>query len=653
MTQQNDDITNLSDRDLEVFARFGVCPSLLSAAHVRRVTDPEARKYGITGAGDMSGIIFPYFDLSSGHRITARLRRDHPDTNGDGKAERKYLAPFGDNRHLYFAPGSAELLSDVSVPAVIVESEKSVLALMAFAERTRSNLLPIGTGGCWGWRGKTGIEAGPNGEREELRGPLPDFELVTWLRRRAVILFDANARSNRKVQAAREALADTLAERGARVHFVDLPAVSTINGPDDFLGVRGDGELLALMGSARPYQVVPGVMASDVKPERVEWLWPGRIPLRKTTNFEGDPGEGKSTLALDIAARVTRGIEMPDGGPRIEPSGAVIVSLEDGAADTIIPRLIAAGADLSRVRIIQTITGADGFERTPTLPGDLSKIENAIRDVEALLLVLDPLVGMLSAETDSFRDQDIRRALAPINPMAERTGVAVIAIRHLNKSSNRNPKYRGGGSIGIIAGPRAAFTFAPNPDGDGTKVMAALKNNLAPEPASMKYRLVSYDLEIDGETFSTAKVEWLGESPHTARSILAEPETAEESNAILDAKSFLTKLLSGGPKAAKDVKQEAKTAGIAERTLIRARYIIGVTSNRVGGTGKDGYWEWELPNAPKDAIKDANHEELESLDQATETKDFKSTNSPKNAKNAKCMGDGILSDGILSDELEV
>jgi hypothetical protein len=215
---------SLTERDLRMFSRFGVFPALLERARVCRVTDSEAReRYGFTHAGDMAGIVFPYLDPATSNRVTARLRRDHSEIDSDGKPERKYVCPYGDNRHTYFAPAVGALLADTSVPAVIVEAEKSSLALAALAEAERRKMLVIATGGCWSWRGKTGITPGPNGEREQLKGLLPDLHRILWRERRATIIFDSNVSTNPNVAAAREALARELARRGAHVYFVNLP----------------------------------------------------------------------------------------------------------------------------------------------------------------------------------------------------------------------------------------------------------------------------------------------------------------------------------------------------------------------------------------------------------------------------------------------
>jgi hypothetical protein len=245
-----------------MFARFGVEMALLNAAWVCRVTDIEARGtwgFQCEGALDLGGIVLPYVDPRSAHRVTSRLRRDHPETDADGKPRNKYLCARGDNRHLYFPPGAGTLLDDVAAPLVFVESEKSALAITALASKSGRRFLALATGGCWGWRGKTGIETGPNGEREETRGPLPDFDLLKWGGRRAIIIFDSNSSSNPKVAAARSALVAELTRRGARVYVVNLPKEPEVNGPDDFIAVRSGEAMLQLIDDAqesRPSVVV-------------------------------------------------------------------------------------------------------------------------------------------------------------------------------------------------------------------------------------------------------------------------------------------------------------------------------------------------------------------------------------------------------------
>jgi hypothetical protein len=244
-----------------MFGRFRVGVELLARARVRRVTDEEARKLlGASHPGNLAGLFFPYLDPVSGQRVSGRLRRDHPETGADGKSDRKYVCAFGDNRHLYFPPGSGGLLSDPSVPATFVEAEKSALAVASLMQRRGHRAVVIGTGGAWGWRGKTGIEAKSDGHREEARGPLPDLDQIEWAGRKVGIAFDSNVRSNAKVQAAREALARELTMRGALVFLVDVLEELGVNGPDDYIAAHGDDAFVGLIKSARSFNPpsVPG-----------------------------------------------------------------------------------------------------------------------------------------------------------------------------------------------------------------------------------------------------------------------------------------------------------------------------------------------------------------------------------------------------------
>ncbi|MGI9050608.1 MAG: AAA family ATPase [Rubrobacteraceae bacterium] len=233
-----------------------------------------------------------------------------------------------------------------------------------------------------------------------------------------------------------------------------------------------------------------GQLLSSVEPEEVSWLWPSWLALGKLALVDGDPGLGKSAMTLDLAARVSAGKEFPDGA-ECEPGGAgvVLLSAEDGLADTIRPRLDAAGADTSKILALATVPDADGQDRLLSIPEDLPIIEKGIRRVGARLVVVDPLMAFFSGDTDSHKDQGVRRALAPLSGLAERTGAAVLVVRHLNKAAANNPLYRGGGSIGIIGAARMAFVVGKDPQDENRRVVASTKNNLAMPPRSLMFGL--------------------------------------------------------------------------------------------------------------------------------------------------------------------
>ena len=271
----------LRESDLAAFARFRVGPELLAQAQVQRVTDAEAReKYGITGNGDMAGTVFPYRDPLTGVRCTARLRRDNPEIE-DGKPKNKYLCPYGDRHHLYFPPGCAERVRDSTVPIVLVEAEKSALALTAWGERCGRKMLPVAMGGCWGWRGRIGKGANANGECVDEVGPLPDLKAISSAGRDVYVLLDTNCTSNSKVQQARAALVQFLKRQRAKAHVLDLPPVSGVNGPDDYIAVQGDDAMGLLFDAADAG--VTNMIGSDPTPK-----WPE--PL-KPEAFHGLAGE--------------------------------------------------------------------------------------------------------------------------------------------------------------------------------------------------------------------------------------------------------------------------------------------------------------------------------------------------------------------------
>ena len=317
--------------------------------------------------------------------------------------------------------------------------------------------------------------------------------------------------------------------------------------------------------------------------EQVEWLWPGYLPRGKVGMLDGDPGEGKSTTVLDLAARISTGRPMPDG-TSVVAGGVVILSAEDGLADTIRPRLEAAGADMANIIALAGVKTENG-ERLPELPIDVAMLEDAIKRVEAHLVIVDPLMAYLGSDTNAHRDQDIRRALAPLANLADRRRCAVICVRHLNKGSGSNAIHRGGGSIGIIGAARAGLSIARDPDDEQRRVFVVTKLNVGVPGPALGFRLI-------GAANDAATIEWLGIVSHTATSILAAPREGEERSVLDEAKEWLADYLLASARPAKDVKKGARAAGISERTLDRAKAALGVKARKQLVSGE---WVWERP----------------------------------------------------------
>jgi hypothetical protein len=327
---------------------------------------------------------------------------------------------------------------------------------------------------------------------------------------------------------------------------------------------------------------------ADVEPERVSWAWPGRIPLGKLVTLDGDPGLGKSTLAVDVGATISTGGTWPDGSVCEHPGAVLIMSAEDGLADTVRPRFDAAGADVTMVHAIEGVPVVDEHGervlRPPTL-ADIAALDEAIIRTGARLLVIDVVMAYLPDGTDSHKDQDIRRVLSRLAALADRTGCTVLLLRHLNKASGRDPLYRGGGSIGIVGAARARMLVAPDPDDPERRILASTKSNLGPAPDSLAYRLVG-----SGD-YGVARVQWEGHTAHTARTLLSEP--TDDDGAKSEAERWLQDYLTEqGAAASKKAKAEAAKAGISPRTLQRAVGSLGVI---VESRGFPRVTWWQLP----------------------------------------------------------
>jgi hypothetical protein len=341
---------------------------------------------------------------------------------------------------------------------------------------------------------------------------------------------------------------------------------------------------------------------SDVTAKPVRWLWPGRFPRGKITIVDGDPGLGKSTMLLDIGARVTTSSPMPDGfkAEGSTRAGVVVLSAEDGLDDTIRPRLDAAGADCRRVVALTAVQeDPDQPERLPTL-ADVEAIRSAIIAVAAQLVIVDPFMAYLPGRVDSSKDQEVRSVLARLARLAEETGVALVLIRHLNKAQSSNVLYRGGGSIGIIGAARSGLLVAKDPDDPtgGRRILALTKTNLSAPVPALAYRLLQTDS-------GAVRVAWEGESEYTAERLLAEPQSHDERSATADAVEWLRDLLANGARPAHDIQVDAKRSDISAKVLRTAREKLAIKPRREG-FGPGSRVMWALPDdghrCPIDAI---------------------------------------------------
>jgi len=336
------------------------------------------------------------------------------------------------------------------------------------------------------------------------------------------------------------------------------------------------------------------VKMADVAPEPVRWVWPWRVPLGKLTLFAGDPGLGKSLLSLDIAARVTRGAHWPGPDAAGEPAplgNVILLSAEDDKADTIRPRLDAAGADVERIVVLDSVRERGG-ERGFTL-ADLPILSRAIEDTGGVnLVVIDPLSAYLGG-VDSHRNAEVRSRLGPLKALAEARGVAVAAVTHLCKGGGQSALYRAMGSLGFVAAARAYWVLSRDGDDPKRVLMLPGKQNLAPDVGGLAFRV-----EDSPDSPGVPVLAWESSAVTVpvdevlASCVPADRETRRERDEAAD---WLRGFLAGGPVPKAEVVAAAKSNRHAWHTVRRAADSIGVEHPR-DGFGRGSKVLWKLPD---------------------------------------------------------
>ena len=325
--------------------------------------------------------------------------------------------------------------------------------------------------------------------------------------------------------------------------------------------------------------------ATTAVPERVRWMWENRIPLGGLTLLAGREASGKSTLAYERAARVTRG-DLP-GDISKKPRGVVIVATEDSWTHTVIPRLIAAGADLSRIFRASVEVDAVGVGWL-SLPGDLPDLEAKAIERDVALVILDPLMSRIGTkrdghEIDTHKDSDVRVALEPILGFGERTGATILGIIHVNKTATSDPLTSVMGSRAFSAVARAVlYVIREGED----RLLCFPKSNLGPEVSSIRFGIKSATLDArdpkDNSEITTSQIVWKGDDVRSASDVLADQASTKKTGPKERAIKFLRSRLSKEPTDSKTVKEEAREGGISERSLQRARRELGVVIEQSG-----------------------------------------------------------------------
>ena len=315
----------------------------------------------------------------------------------------------------------------------------------------------------------------------------------------------------------------------------------------------------------------------DVVSKEVEWLWYPYIPYGKITIIEGDPGEGKTTLVLKLAAALSRGLPLPcDDDKEYEPIHIIYQTAEDGIEDTIKPRLEKAGADCSMIRVI------DETDKELSMTDD--RLEQAIIETGARLIILDPIQAYIGATVDMHRANEIRPVLKHLGIIAEKHNCAIILIGHMNKASGSKSTYRGLGSIEIQATARSVLLVARLRDKPNIRIMAHDKSSLAPAGDAIGFEMT----EDNGMVC-------IGPYDITIDELLSGNEGRGKKK--LDIAENFIKEYFGSNKVipSNEIMMEAAKRSIKRNTLLSAKKKLGIISDKEKAEDGTIYWTWVMP----------------------------------------------------------
>jgi len=356
--------------------------------------------------------------------------------------------------------------------------------------------------------------------------------------------------------------------------------------------------------------------ASEIEPEPVVWAWTdggdGRIPSGSLSVAAGREGTGKSSFGIWLAAQITRGT-LP-GNLYGTPRSVIYAAVEDSWKHTLVPRLIAAGADLTRVFRVEVVED-DVQDVTLSLPRDLLQLETAVRINGVGMIVLDPLMSTIGAKIDTHRERDVRTALDPLARLADRARCVVLGIAHFSKGSGTDPSSLITGSGAFKNVPRSVFGFAVDRD-DGVRVMTQTKNSLGKvDLPSLVYAIEDTEIPTRTGPAHVGRLVWLGESDRTVGDMLGDSgdgDRDERNDCATWLKSYLAD--NGGEAQAIDVFKSGDKNGFSRDALKRAKRRAGVSSRK---SAMDAGWMWVLDvegstNSAKSAESVSPHSSLPS-----------------------------------------
>ncbi len=334
--------------------------------------------------------------------------------------------------------------------------------------------------------------------------------------------------------------------------------------------------------------------AVELQPEPIQWLWQSWIAMGKLHILAGAPGQGKTTIALSFAASVSSGGTWPDKSE--SPKGKILIwSGEDDAADTLLPRLLASGADPSNIYFVQ---GAQrGGKLEPFDPAkDMEKLQGKAKELgDVKLIIVDPIVSAVTG--DSHKNTEVRRGLQPLVDLGQNLNAAILGISHFSKGGQgSDPAQRVVGSIAFTAVARVVLVAAKvkSEDGQDRKVLARGKSNSGPDDGGFEFELAQSE-PIEG--IQASHIVWGVPLEGSAKKLLSETEDSDPDFDATDAKNFLVEALSEGITPVTTIQAQAASAGVSWPAVKRESSKLGVRKQK---GGYQGAWYWSLPKGSKE-----------------------------------------------------
>lgn len=542
--------------------------------------------------------IYSVLDLSLGEEEPSygQYRPDRPTTDKEGKV-RKYLNPTGTQAVIDINPlgFTSEEWMARDEPLFIVEGVPKGDACWT------AGIPAVSIQGVWNFTTEN---------EDSYRELLADLRYLPVAGREVVIAFDADAWTNPDVRAAARELGRILS-RGkngaAKVSALRLPDPKKKTGIDDFLarGHKDPKEAvynlivdLSELAEERGARLRP---LSEVEAKPPECLWEPYFMRDTLVFFDGAPGVGKTMIALDVCAKITKGGSLPMGWrdqseltkTELSKGNVVYLTSENDPERSLRPRFDRLGGDPKRFFIDDSTI--ENEEQYFTLH-DLGPLRRMIEEVNPVLVVLDPVMNFIGEKTDAHRDNEVRPMLGRLMRLANESGTTIMGIRHLRKAATGSAVYAAGGSVAFSGAARSvviASKFFDDTLGAERTVMAHAKTSDTPLGATLEYKIENAGKDKDG--FYLTTFEWVGRADIRADDLVGENAGKSRETKADQVKDLIGGLLDENPDGvhAAIALQAAKAMGIGEKTVRKAAEEMGVEKVRVGGSGKEGKWVWQ------------------------------------------------------------